>query len=956
VEDVRALSVRLSKRIEEMNHEVSKHIEEMNREIFNRHEWYTATRAPISHGDKSPQPLWTPSTRSTPQVGTKLTIVPCMEDTRSQLLADIMSWAENPDAPVLFWLNGLAGTGKSTVARTICDRLAKKGLIGASFFVSRQVSERRHAPSIIRTIAYQLARQRPVFAHAVSTTLRDSPDLASSQGLQKLAPGLLFNPANVFAADSGLLVVIDALDECVEDSSGRPGGELLPLLLRALLQLSGRIKVLLTSRAEPEIKRMFDQASLGSQNTVVQLHDLDSAVVRSDIEIYLTRSFARIATAHVNLAQWPTREDICAIVDLADVLFVYAATVVRFVSTPKQNPRERLDIMLSRRQGNFAYQHRFLDELYLQVLTTSVCSVYHEDENLLCDTLRTVVGSIVAAQQPLSVPVHALLLSSDTAAVQRTVESLSALLLSTSGVVRSFHPSFPDFIVNCERCNDSRFLVMLEEHHHRLARGCLALLNQYLRYNIANLKDPDVANSDIEDLESRLFQGICDDDDDLGPSYTQALSYAARYWTTHIVFSSAMDSELLDSLSRFCNEHLFHWLELLSLIGSLAFDKQSNLLAVISWSEVREFPLSMLSSYMIYQRFSSDVRMSKVGDLLRDNLRVLEVYSEPIRSHALHVFHSAYVTMPECALLETCAQAGVPQPRYSLFSPRPAHWSSTVPILEAGSRVHGVALSPDGLLVVAGMASGSSRVWSTVDFEQFPQRAGHRDQIYSVKISPDGLRMVSGSRDHTVRVWDSKTFEELGVCQHDDKVYSVAFSPKNDLIASGSADRTVRIWNILTFDEVIRLVGHKDCVRSVAFFPDGTRIVSASDDGFVGMWDARAYEPLPGIQWTCPLWVTVISPDSMRLVLGEQNSDGRDVLRLLDVVTLVEQVQAIISLGAYFPVAVAFSLDGRSIASGAESGAVHIWDASDLSHISTLKVNSLRITRWHRAHPTSCVI
>jgi hypothetical protein len=516
-----------------------------------------------------------------------------MQNTRVQLLADIMSWVESPDAPVVFWLNGLAGTGKSTVARTICEYCAHKNVLGASFFISRQVSERRHAPNVLRTIIYWLARQSPVFSKVIAGLLQDSPGLASSEGLQKLTAELLLKPASCIPANSGLLIVIDAMDECAIDNRGRPGGQLLSLLLRGLLQLSGRVKLLLTSRAEPEIIRMINLAALGSQHKVMQLHDLDNAVVRSDIRTYLTRSFADIVTArpHLSLANWPSSGDLDMLGHLADVLFVFAATVVRFVDTPRQNPRSRLDILLARREGQFASPYHFLDQLYLQVLGASVRAEQYEDEELLSQTLRTVVGSIIAARHPLSVSVHAIILGIDPDDVRLSVDSLSALLLSTKDEpVRVFHPSFPDFLVSVRRCDDQRFSISMEEHHFRLARGCLALLNQHLRYNMANLTSPDLANSDIEDLDRRLWRGICDQNNDMGPSLAQALCYAARYWTVHVSSSSSVDSEkLLDDLSHLCNNHLLHWLELLSLIRSLTYSTQSNLLAVIHWIEVRHF-------------------------------------------------------------------------------------------------------------------------------------------------------------------------------------------------------------------------------------------------------------------------------------------------------------------------------------------------------------------------------
>jgi WD40 repeat protein len=851
-----------------------------------------------------------------------------METTRVQLLADITSWAESPDGPVVFWLNGLAGTGKSTVARTLCERFAGKGLLGASFFFSRQVSERRHAPNVVRTIAYQLARRRTTFADVLLGTLQDAPDLASSESLQKLTTELLFKSAGALAADAGLLLVIDAMDECAEDMSGRPGGELLPLLLRGLQQLCGRVKLLLTSRAEPEIIRMFDAATFASQQTVVQLHNLDAAVVRSDVRTYISNSLARIASAHadLNLTNWPSQGDIDLLVDLTDVLFVFAATVVRFVSTPRHSPRTRLDILLARRESKSAMPYHSLDQLYIQVLRTSVRSDKQEETEELCDRLKNVVGSIVTAQQPLTVASHGILLDLDLAEVQLTVESLSALLLGTSNEpVRIFHPSFPDFIVNPRRCNDPLFRVSLEEHHLRLACGCLAILNQHLRYNMANLDNPDLANSNVENLEDRLLNGICEKGDHAGPSLPQALFYAARYWTKHVVSSSTYYSEeLLDALSCFFAEHLLHWLELLSLIQDLTYGTQSNLLEVISW-------------FQDNQHFVGDVRVCRIIDLIHDTVRLLQIYAEPMRSHALHAFHSAYVTMPDCSLLDTLAQASKPEARHTLVSPRAAQWGSSGPVLQAGSQVKRVAFLPNQPLVIAGTESGSLRVWSVDAFEEIAQLLGHKKRVLSLAISSNGSRIVSGSGDWTMRIWDGRTFESLGICEHENEVNSVAFSPDSSLIASGSDDYTVWIWHARSLEKVTRLAGHKGCVTSVAFFPDGTRVASASCDCTVRIWDAHTYEPLPGLECPGCVYVMSISPDSTRLALAEYTSGAEGIVRVFDVLTMAEQAQVKVSPGLHLPWALAYSTNGHFIASGSASGCIQIWNASSLSNIATIR-------------------
>jgi hypothetical protein len=146
----------------------------------------------------------------------------CTPGTRVALLGDLLTWATALDSPCLFWLNGLAGTGKSTIARTLCERLNERGLLGASFFISRDQSDRREASNIVRSIAHQLAvRSRPM-SEALCANLRETP-VTTARSLQEQITDWIIIPARELPGNACFIIVIDALDESFTGFS-RPSG------------------------------------------------------------------------------------------------------------------------------------------------------------------------------------------------------------------------------------------------------------------------------------------------------------------------------------------------------------------------------------------------------------------------------------------------------------------------------------------------------------------------------------------------------------------------------------------------------------------------------------------------------------------------------------------------------------------------------------------------------------
>lgn len=103
----------------------------------------------------------------------------CMEGTREQLLDDIVAWAADSQTQPVFLLDGMAGTGKTTVTESLCRLLDSKGILAGSFFCWRfDNSERKDVRRILPSLAFSAARIFPTFSEALVAVLDDDPDIA----------------------------------------------------------------------------------------------------------------------------------------------------------------------------------------------------------------------------------------------------------------------------------------------------------------------------------------------------------------------------------------------------------------------------------------------------------------------------------------------------------------------------------------------------------------------------------------------------------------------------------------------------------------------------------------------------------------------------------------------------------------------------------------------------------
>ncbi|KAF2175486.1 hypothetical protein K469DRAFT_610575, partial [Zopfia rhizophila CBS 207.26] len=140
----------------------------------------------------------------------------CLPDTRIDLLNEICNWADGQDEQCIFWLNGLAGTGKSTIARSVARKYHEQERLGASFFFSRGGGDVSHAGRFVTSIAVQLANSVPTLQQHICATITERSDIAS-QSLHDQWRQLVLRPLSKQdgnGCQSSYVLVVDALDWC----------------------------------------------------------------------------------------------------------------------------------------------------------------------------------------------------------------------------------------------------------------------------------------------------------------------------------------------------------------------------------------------------------------------------------------------------------------------------------------------------------------------------------------------------------------------------------------------------------------------------------------------------------------------------------------------------------------------------------------------------------------------
>ncbi|EHK16208.1 uncharacterized protein TRIVIDRAFT_132466, partial [Trichoderma virens Gv29-8] len=602
----------------------------------------------------------------------------CLPQTREKLLKDIFDWFDSSASlqQHIYWLQGKAGTGKSTIARTVISRMVKKNRIVANFFFKRGESDRARLKRFFTTLTTQLVRKLPSLAKAVQDALESEPSLLEQDPRFQFKK-LLQEPLQEQKLNNSkaIVVVIDALDEC--DSK-----EDLVTLIQQLSQSilltdankcsSGQmiVKYFLTSRLDNHIQSAFKNVP-EKKCEKRELEKATSDTTRQDIERYLQfrmETIDGLLDTPPGKEPWSNPSDVKNLQELtqrAHPLFEFAAAACRFIDQTEipGGPRVLLrDILQFNIYGD-------LDGVYLPILNRRFCNLKDPYRSQAKVEFQRVIGSVISLADAVTVKCLARLVGQPELAVRNELRLFESVLVvpteqDNQSHVRLFHESFRDFLAGPDA--NEEFKIDSRKAHALLASRCHQLLCGSLRQNICNLKTPGAHVSDVTDetIQSCLSPEV---------------QYACKFWVYHLKMSKASISDG-DHWYTFLVSHFLHWLEALSLL----------------------------------QRASESVPQPTNGAqaraFLEDAHRFILAFRQIIDTAPLQLYSSALTFAPTGSIVRQTF--GNCRAKWITRTPNSEpQWSLCLQTLEGHSnRVACVAFSPQGILASGGH-DGMVLVW-----------------------------------------------------------------------------------------------------------------------------------------------------------------------------------------------------------------------------------------------------
>ncbi|KAL4874699.1 hypothetical protein BJY04DRAFT_224751 [Aspergillus karnatakaensis] len=855
----------------------------------------------------------------------------CLSHTRVSTIEKIRQWATRRHAEPVFWLQGIAGSGKTTVAKTVAEIISKEGNLGASFFFSRQGGDRANASKFFGTVAYQLAVRLVPFRSLLTRVLESNPDIFGKAYMEQWEH-LILRPLQQLGQRSNgsqgkpLVVVVDAIDECAPVSD-------IGLILGLLIQVKGLttipLRFLLTGRPEESMHYGFRRITPDIDGLI--LHQIDSNMVNADIRRFIKHEFDIIQERYRGVV-WYTECQLDAIVAKSDGLFVYAATLSRSLSRSR-SPNHALIRFLERDSSSLSH----LNEMYNLILEASIPKGLGEEfEDMAIEVFSIVIGSLAILFDTLSINALHRLLEYDSASyyqpldpdnIEATVISLGSVLdipyigdlVDRDYPIRIFHPSFREFLLVEQEPSKGHLHLGTSALHERLLNGCLFVMTGCLQKNMCLLSVPDTNPTTLSiDLVRKYI-----------PPDVQ---YACKYWTHHaeMVSEQALDMVLADDgpVYQFLKRKVVYWFEALGLLQIVPH-------AVTSITRIKAF--------------AETHAQAKTKELIQDTYRFLVAKRAIIADAPLQLYCSALLFSPLSSPIRVLFGKDIMP--WLLRPPEiPTSWPLSVAFKSRGDGPSCVAFSPDAKTLAAGYDDGSIEFWeiATGFLHRSIQGPSHDARCIAyaldgallrilhkqerpglitgsqVVVSHDGQLILTGLEQ--AFIWESDpTVLRHSLIGHSKCVDCLSFSPDSRSAITGSGDSKVRIYNCTTGALQHILDIHQSAITSLTLDVAGD-LLATTDRVIICLWDLRTLRVVKSSKVDTGTFHVALSHDGKLLVANRDFVD----LEVWDVTTwticrTLRDHSSVVS-------DIKLSSDSRLLASASSGDTLRLWDLNDLVH------------------------
>ncbi|KAJ2932499.1 hypothetical protein H1R20_g4612, partial [Candolleomyces eurysporus] len=393
----------------------------------------------------------------------------CDEDTRVEVTEELIEWIQDRESPQrLLCMTGAAGSGKSALQQTVAEECSELDILASTFFFSSTDPTRNTVSAVIPTIAYQLGSNNPALREGISAAVTKDP-LIFEKSLKTQMNKLIVNPIQDFSREVSkpeltalpYAILIDGLDECTDEQRQV---ELLATIDDCLLQDDALpFRVFIASRPEWAIRSALEDTGYLHQKAYhIQLSDQYDA--SGDIRRVLWRRLRdigrRSGDPRAQSPSWPSKEDIEILVFNASRQFIYAATVIKFVSERRSSPVDRLRAILTWTPEDRAQPFTALDLLYTNIVSAAkeAYEAAHPERDFLF--LLRGYQLLQDGRWTAAVPTSVLgeLFGLENNAQQWLISDLRSLVttevyefMKPSEYLKFYHKSFTDFLDNAGR-------------------------------------------------------------------------------------------------------------------------------------------------------------------------------------------------------------------------------------------------------------------------------------------------------------------------------------------------------------------------------------------------------------------------------------------------------------------------------------------------------------------------